>query len=310
MKQVTRAGFSAALAFSLVVVPLGAMAQENSGQSLSELIKAREEKAQSQAQQPKKRGLGGIIADALPFVAGIGTSLFCGGFDRNNSTTERAGCIALGALVGYGAYELKKSIRKKINDKEQAELLVAAGDSLADGQPRSLAFPESNATGSVATAGEVFFKDTKADMFFDSLTLASRERVQVIAQPYLTTGNANLRSMPTTDGSPVKTFASDTPLHVVGQVPDQDWYMVSQLVSEGDDEALMVVGYMSASLLKPAPDDLRLTPLPAPKSVQIGEFDVALRCDEVVFQVRDEKGKLGEEKASNCIGPEGQLVSA
>lgn len=292
-------------AAALVATPIYAAAQE--GSSLSTLIEEREKRAEEESKSRKKPG---IFAKISAVLATVGVAKVCDSVVGNGSRVGQIGCIVAGGLAGYGVLELDKSIRKRLDEKEQTKLLAAAGDSLSDGQPRSLSFPDSGASASVTPVGTLTFEDSKSFMFYDSLTLASRERVEVIAQPYLTTSNANLRGSPDTSGKPVKTLAANTPLHVVGKVPNQDWYMVSQRVSEGENEALMVVGYMSSDLLTPADDDFVIPAMPAPATVQEAEFDVALRCNELTFQVRDAKGKLVDDTSKSCIGPEGQLVSA
>ncbi|MGB3471483.1 MAG: SH3 domain-containing protein [Erythrobacter sp.] len=292
------------VAASLVTTPIYATAQE--GSSLSTLIEERERRAE----EGKAKKSGGLLAKIGAVLATVGVAKVCNSVVGNSSQVGQVGCIVAGGLAGYGVLELDKKIHKRLQEKERAQLLAAAGDSLSDGQPRSLSFPDSGASASVTPVGELTFEDSKSFMFYDSLTLASRERVEVIAQPYLTTTNSNLRGSPDTSEKPVKTLAANTPLHVVGKIPDQDWYMVSQRVSEGENDALMVVGYMSSDVLVPADDDFIIPAMPAPATVQEAEFDVALRCNKLTFQVRDAKGKLVDDTSKSCIGPEGQLVSA
>lgn len=292
------------LSIAVVATPTYLVAQDSG--SLSRNIEEREKREQERPKK-KKGGLFGKIATA---ASGVGTAALCGAFKKGASNTKKAGCAALGVAVGFGVSQLGKSIRKRTNEKEQAELLDAAGDTLADGQPRSLMFPETGTTGSVTPTGKVVYQDAKIFMFYDSVALKSREKIEVIAQPYLTNRSANLRGSPNTSGKPIRTLAADTPLHVVGRVPGQDWYMVSQKVSEGEYEALMVSGYISSQLLTPAGVDYELPVLPAPESVSEIEFDVALRCDELTFAVQDVKGKRGNDTSKNCLGPEGKIYSA
>ncbi len=291
---------SITLALSLIAAPV--LAQQAG--SLSDMIEQREKKAQE-----KKKKKGGLFGKIAGVVTGIGAGAACGAFNKSNSNTRKNACLALGAVAGYGVIQLDKSIRKRLEEKDQEKLLNAAGDSLADGEPRSLAFPDSNASGSVTPTGMVFYENAKVAMFYDSISLQSRENVQVIAQPYLTTSRANLRGIPSKSGKRIKSLDARTPLHVVGQIPGKDWYMVSQKVSESDDEALMVVGYMSSGLLEPASDDYELPAVPAPNTVAEAEFDVDLKCNELTYQVRDSKGKLVSDTSKDCIGPEGQLIS-
>lgn len=298
--------FSVVVAVSLVGVSTTSYAQEAG--SLSDMIAQREQRAQQDAQQQEKKG--GMFGKVLGAIVGIGAAALCGGFDKGNGRTERAACLALGAIAGFGVVALDKSIRKRINEKEQAELLVAAGDSLSDGKPRSLEFAESGATASVAPTGTLVYEDAKVTMFYDSVALQSRERVEVIAQPYITKSRVNLRGGPTTSSPVVRTFESQSAVHVVGQIPNQGWYMVSERVTDGENEALMVVGYISADQLEPAADDFVLPASQAPKTVSSAEFDVALRCNEMTYQLRDNRGKLISDTSKNCIGPEGQLMSA
>lgn len=292
------------VAASLVATPIYATAQE--GSNLSTMIEERERRAE----EGKKKKPGGLFAKIGAVLASVGIAKVCESVVGNSSKVGRVGCIVAGGLAGYGVLELDKKIHKRLQEKERAELLAAAGNSLSDGQPRSLSFPDSGASASVTPVGVLTFEDSKSFMFYDSLTLASRERIEVIAQPYLTTTNANLRGSPNTAGKPVKTLAANTPLHVVGKIPDDDWYMVSQRVFEGENEALMVVGYMASDLLAPADDAFVIPAMPAPATVQEAEFEVAVRCNELTFQVRDAKGKLVDDTSKSCIGPEGQLVSA
>lgn len=294
---------SAALA--LIVTPVVTLAQQTG--AFSEMIALREQQAQQNAPQKKK---GGIFGDILTVVVGVGSAALCGAFDKNNSQAKQQGCLALGAVAGFGALQLNKAIAKKLNEKEQAELLAAAGDSLSDGKPRTLAFPESGASASVTPTGTLVFEDAKVSMFYDSVALSSRERVEVIAQPYLTTKKVNLRGGPSTSAKVVRTLQANSAVHVVGKVPDQDWYMVSERVTDGENEALMVVGYVSSDMVQPADDNFVLPAQKAPKTVTMAEFDVALRCNEITYQLRDSKGKLVSDKSKNCIGPEGQPMSA
>ena len=270
------------------------------------MIAQREQQAQESA--PKKKG--GILGDILEVVVGVGSAALCGAFDQNNSQAKKTGCLALGVVAGFGVSELNKAITKRINEKEQAELLAAAGDTLSDGKPRTLAFPESGASASVAPTGTLVFEDAKVTMFYDSVALSSRERVEVIAQPYVTTKKVNLRGGPSTSAKVVRTLQANSAVHVVGKVPDQDWYMVSERVTDGENEALMVVGYVSSDMVQPTDDKFVLPAQKAPETVSSAEFDVALRCNEITYQLRDSKGKLVSDKSKNCIGPEGQLMSA
>lgn len=271
------------------------------------MIAQREQQAQESATKKKK---GGILGDILEVVVGVGSAALCGAFDQNNSQAKKTGCLALGVVAGFGVSELNKAITKRINEKEQAELLAAAGDTLSDGKPRTLAFPESGASASVAPTGTLVFEDAKVTMFYDSAALSSRERVEVIAQPYVTPKKVNLRGGPSTSAKVVRTLQANSAVHVVGKVPDQDWYMVSERVTDGENEALMVVGYVSSDMVQPTDDKFVLPAQKAPETVSSAEFDVALRCNEITYQLRDSKGKLVSDKSKNCIGPEGQLMSA
>ncbi|GGB71840.1 SH3 domain-containing protein [Blastomonas aquatica] len=300
-----KAFFAWFAAIALITTPTVILAQQSG--SLSEAIAQREQQSQQGAPQKKK---GGILGDVLTVVVGVGSAALCGAFDRNNGQTQRTACLALGAVAGLGVAELNKSISKRINEKEQAELLSAAGDSLSDGKPRSLAFAETGASASVTPTGTLVFEDAKVTMFYDSVALQSRERVEVIAQPYLTTSKVNVRGGPSTSAKVVRTFQPNSAVHVVGKVPNEEWYMVSERVTDGENQALMVVGYVSADMVEPADDNFVLPALKAPETVSSAEFDVALRCNEITYQLRDSKGKLVSDKSKNCIGPEGQLMSA
>jgi hypothetical protein len=98
-------------------------------------------------------------------------------------------------------------------------------------------------------------------------------------------------------------------MYVAGQVDGQPWYLVSEKVVEGENSAMMAVGYVHADQLKPAAANAGLIGRAPPSTVADGRVTAILKCDQIDMNVRDEKGKTTTGTSLLCLGPQGDPIS-
>lgn len=281
----------------------GAQQEARGGEKkLSEMIAERDK---SHADRGKK------TANTVGIVAGIGAALLCGAADNKNSGTKKGLCALAGVAVYYATSMLGKAIAKKLVEKDQQKVLAAASQSLRTGEPKTLELPDSTATASVTPSGQPVKREATVDIFYDTERLAALSKIEVIAQPYvITKGKTALRTQPDDKAKIVGTFAANHPLYVTGQVIGTPWYMVSERVSEGEESAMMAIGYVDSRQLKAAAQTTTLPGQQLPTTIQKGELTAIMKCDRVTFQVVDAKGKPAKQDSVLCIGPEGQSIPA
>lgn len=291
----------------VAVVNTTAMAapQQNGQAGDAKLADMIAQRDQAHADRGKK------TANTVGIVAGIGAALLCGAADKKNSDAKKGLCALAGVAVYYATSMLGKAIAKKLVEKDQQKVLVAASDSLRTGEPKTLALPDSTATASVTPSGQAVNREATVDIFYDTVRLANLSKVEVIAQPYvITKAKTALRAQPDDKSKIVGTFGANHPLYVTGQVVGTPWYMVSERVTEGPDSAMMAIGYIDSRQLKAAAQETTLPGHALPATIQKGELTAILKCDRVTFQVVDAKGKPTKQDSVLCIGPEGQSIPA
>ncbi len=275
------------------------------GRSLSEMIADRNREQAEKAKKVKKTG--GIIGA----IGGIGTALLCGAGKSGASTTTKLLCTAAGAAVAYTAVLISDAIAKKLVEKDQKKVLAAASQSLRTGEPQQLTLPDSSASASVAGSGQPVFREATVNIFYDTVRVADVNKIKVIAEPYVVTkANTILRDAPSASGKVSGKLAANQPLYVSGQVDNSDWYLVSERVVEGDDSAMMAVGYVESKQLKPAAPNAELPGKAPPSTIARKDVLAVLKCDKIGFAVRDSKGKQTNSTSELCLGPEGTPISA
>jgi len=265
------------------------------------------DRAQMEKAKKKTNTIGGILGT----VAGVGTALLCGAADRNNSDVKRLLCTAAGVAVAYTASLITKSIAKKLVEKDQRKVLVAASQSLRTGEPQELTLPDSSAVASVTPSGQPVFREAQVPIFYDSVRVTDLNKIKVIAGPYVVTkANTSVRAQPSATGKIVGKYPAKQPLYVSGQVDGSDWYMVSERVVENEDSAMMAVGYVEAKQLAPAAPNAVMPGRSPPPSMQQKDVAAILKCDQIGMRVRDAKGKTANGTSLLCLGPEGSPISA
>lgn len=277
----------------------------NQDKSLSDMIADRNREQTEKAKSVKKTG--GILGA----IGGIGTFLLCGGGKNGASDTTKLLCTAAGAAVAYTAVLISNSIAKKLVEKDQKKVLAAASQSLRTGEPQQLTLPDSSASASVAGSGQPVFREATVNIFYDTVRVADLNKIKVIAEPYVVTkANTLVRDMPSTTGKISGNLAANTPLYVSGQVDNSNWYLVSERVVEGEESAMMAVGYVDSKLLKPAAADAVMPGKVPPSTIARKDVLAVLKCDKIGFAVRDAKGKQTNSTSELCLGPEGTPISA
>lgn len=309
-----------ALSFQLSVLPIyytsavhaapavqqdAAGGESDQGKSLSDMIADRNREQTEKAKNVKKTG--GILGA----IGGIGTFFLCGGGKKGASDTTKLLCTAAGAAVAYTAVLISNSIAKKLVEKDQKKVLAAAGQSLRTGEPQQLTLPDSSASASVAGSGQPVFREATVNIFYDTVRVADLSKIKVIAEPYVVTkANTLVRNLPSTTGKVSGKLAANTPLYVSGQVDNSNWYLVSERVVEGEESAMMAVGYVDSKLLKPAAASAVLPGKAPPPTIARKDVLAVLKCDKIGFAVRDAKGKQTNSTSELCLGPEGTPISA
>ncbi len=316
----TKRLIGAVVIIQLLVVPIDdasfahaapSMQQESGGaatdqdKSLSDMIADRNREQTEKAKNVKKTG--GILGA----IGGIGTFFLCGGGKKGASDTTKLLCTAAGAAVAYTAVLISNSIAKKLVEKDQKKVLAAAGQSLRTGEPQQLTLPDSSASASVAGSGQPVFREATVNIFYDTVRVADLNKIKVIAEPYVVTkANTIVRNMPATTGKVSGKLAANTPLYVSGQVDNSNWYLVSERVVEGEESAMMAIGYIDSKLLKPAAANAVLPGKAPPATIARKDVLAVLKCDKIGFAVRDAKGKQTNSTSELCLGPEGTPISA
>lgn len=276
-------------------------ATEDGDKSMGQMLQAREERL---ARQRRNSTIIGTII-------GFAGAAACGAFRSDVSSERQALCAAAGALLGYGGYLLSNRIQQSLNASQQRQLLVAASDSLRTGEPAALEFPDSTATATVTPQGTPTTRDANVDIFYDSARVASPlQPITVIAQPVSWNRRLDIRDTPAATGRSTGAIPANSVFYISGQTPaNENWYMVSQRVQDGDVTAFMVVGYVNMSEVRPAAEE-QLTVQQIPETLAEGQVQATLRCQEMAYQVRDERGRTIDDTSSQCLGPEGTLLSA
>ncbi|MEH6717100.1 SH3 domain-containing protein [Parasphingorhabdus flavimaris] len=302
-KSLTGVLVGASLVAGSVAVPINAAnAQQRS--TLSDMI---DERNQKQIEHKKKNNTGSKIFGA---VIGAGTFLLCGGGKKNASLKTKVGCAALGGLAGYATYLIGKKISKKVDEKDRATLLSAAGDTLRSGEPQTINLPNSNATASVSLKKDAVIKEADVEVLYDQRTVATLDRIEVVAEPYRLKSGTNLRAGPSTDHKITGKLKKNDVIFVSGKVADQPWMLVSKQIVEGSDSAQMNMGYIHKDQLLLSEYDVQFASNAVPSTVANGTIRAVLKCAPVNMHVRDQNGKTTKGNSYLCVGPEGLPISA
>lgn len=290
---------TAAVAAVLLVAAPAASAWAQSSGSLRQIVSAREQRL-AQQQKTKAKPILGVASVVL------------GGLAANECQKRGGGdlCGVLGVAVVYGSYMLGDKIGKMLKEGDQRKVLAAASDSLRTGEPTTLALPGSSATAEIVPVGNPVTKEADVDVFYDSASVQSLTDIDVIAEPYMAKKAVDMRGAPSTTAPVVRRLNPNAPIFVAGRVDSKPWYMISQKIVDGDTSAMMIVGYVSAEQLTPAPKAPTLAGGPMPSTLAEGKLKASLKCDEIDMTVRNEKGETAKSKSVKCRGPEGQLLSA
>ncbi len=267
--------------------------------SMGQLLQEREQRL---AQQHRRSSIFGTIVTIVGAAA-------CGAFRNDVSAERQVMCAAAGALLGYGTYLLSNAIQQQLEANDQRRMLQAASASLRTGEPSVLDFPESSATGSVTPAGNRTTREASVDVFYDSARVTNLSNISVVAQPVSWNRRLDVRDAPAASGRSTGVIEPNSVFYLSGRVGEEDWYMVSQRVRDGTVEGYVVVGYVNLTEVRPAPPEQLLVEQ-APATIRAGTVLAVMQCDELAFQVRDERGRTVDDTSTRCLGPEGTLLSA
>lgn len=299
---------SQAIVLSAFVPPAAAAAQadgaETGSPSLSQMLAERSNEQVERARKTKKTGT------TISAFAGLGAALACGAGRSSASNMRKLLCTAAGAAVAYTGILLTNAIAKKLVEKDQKKVLAAASQSLRSGEPQQLVLPDSSASASVAGSGQPVFREATVNIFYDTVRVADVGKIRVVAEPHVVTrANTILRDTPSAKGKVSGKLAANQPLYVSGQVADSNWYLVSERVVEGQESAMMAVGYVEAGQLKRSAPDAVLPGRAPPTTIARRDVVAVLKCDKLGFVVRDAKGKETNSTSELCLGPEGTPIS-
>ncbi len=214
---------------------------------------------------------------------------------------------ALGAVLGglVGGLVGGK-IGAMLDEHDRARLAQSTEATIRTGQSQTWTNPDTGVTASTVVREEVAAAPKPVQIPILKDKVQKLPPLELIGEDYIATGSANVRGGPGTDYVVVDRLGKAQTTRVVGKVVDADWY----LVSKNDVGS----GFVSGSLLRPAPASAPTAPAAQPRQPSAGVAEVSVAATSTCRVVTQEVSKAGETTSQDvkaCRGPNGwEIVTA
>lgn len=202
-------------------------------------------------------------------------------------------------IVGSGAGALiGNQIGRYLDERDRQRMVQVTEQAITTGETQTWSNPENNTRGEARViATETKTEPVKVKVLKKKITQVPP--LDIMGQSFSSTKKSNLRGGPGTDYEIVGSLAESEVVNVVGKVKNADWYLISH---DGVGS-----GFISASLLKPAP-----TQTPSSSGIKIAENDVTEEqiitnrvCRKVEQSVSLPDSTTQKETIDACQGPTG-----
>ena len=239
-------------------------------------------------------GIGAVVGGLL------GATL--GGSTGSKVALGLAGA-AIGGLIG-------NQVGKYLDKQDRAAIETEAAKSLEtakDGQSTTWKNPDSGVEAEITpTDTRQVRKEVK---IVRDKVVAPPPALDLIGETYVATSSTNIRPEPGTGKPPVGSLGAGQSIDVVGKVQGSNWYMVAR---NGKS-----VGYVSTSLLKPAPKTAQKPRLRTPeaydldkykndKDVVVEEVATTTECRKLQYTINVSSKDVEEKNDFEaCKGPDG-----
>lgn len=216
----------------------------------------------------------------------------------------------IGGVAAYSGYQIGGLVGEGIGEylDEQSRLQAEQSASVAvtTGQNQTWSNPNAGTSGTVeVVAQEQQTMQVAVPVLKDRVE--ETPPLDLVGGSFVVQTDANVRGGPGTDYKAVGSLKKGQTVEVVGQVQGKDWYMISQ--------GGVASGFVSTSLLQPAPKEAPPSPPPAGEAIAAKDIDTkqipaksTCRTIKQTVKLKDGSTKTGEDVTA-CQTPTGWEVS-
>ncbi|NJN52395.1 MAG: hypothetical protein HC809_12200 [Gammaproteobacteria bacterium] len=250
-------------------------------------------------------GTGGVMDSVLGQV--MGTTVGTMASTAAVSTAQR--------VCGQGSWGMCESMTttmvagfssefvKRMSQDDVARAADARDESIRSGTPQTWSNPETGASGEVATqlAEPRPPTPTPVKVQKDRVSSEALPMMDAVGEPYLVTSarGANVRGGPGTTFAVVESLAPQAAIDAIAKVRGEDWFMVGR--------GQVGIGYVSGTLIQPAPKQSAAPAAAPPPPAQVEEVQVniASECYTTTQKVTLGDGTAEEATVTSCRTPNG-----
>ncbi len=253
-------------------------------------------------------------------IVGYGSALFGIGAGALCATTigKKHGRIGMGlcALGGLASQQLANIIGRKITqglkEDEQREVLVAVTESLKSNQPVTIELPDSDTTIEVMPSQNQHTKSITIPIYIDSLLVTSDiPTLNILGDPYRVKRDSFIYESATSQSSETR-ISKNEDIHVFGKINNPKRMLVGRWVLSNDVgyAVPMGIGFVEEDQLQQAEYEVDESSIKEePNTFKIVNIKAIVTCQEIDMKRTDNDGKIIEDTAVRCLGPDGLPIN-